>query len=583
MESRLETYRARIGTPRPAQVGRARPTLVATTVALVLSLGAGLLSAQIATSTLAVDTVVGDGTPLPGVAVVVVNRETGTERRGEADDLGRVLLAALPPGDYRISAELSGFESAIVESLSLLVGDTTRLRLSLRPQIEDTLEVSSEAPLVEVYRSDAAAKVVPEQIRELPVVDRKFERLAFITPGVQTDRVEYLDRTGAPVVGTGANSAHVLYMVDGVELTDPGNGLTRQRLSQDAVREFRVSRQGFDAELGGSTSGAISIVTHSGTNDLRGTVYGFYRSDALRSEGALEVGDADTSRYQIGLAIGGPVVRDRTHFFASLEHLDDNQVAYVRPLGEWEDQAADVPAPVELTTVLLSLDHRFAASSSGSARLSWERYRQTNYDVGGVRDESHGWRWDRDAWSLVLGHTWVIGESLLNELRGQLASRDVRFPANSNNVGKFFSSGATFQTGGHWVGPDGQALGSIFELRDTFTGSSATAATSSRPARRGCTMTRTTGRIGSASAFSSMRPTTTAFRTDTSTAKARAGSPSTLTISGSSCMTTGVPTPGSRSASVCGMTSTPTATTRTSSTPCSMAADRWTPTTFSLA
>jgi len=437
--------------------------------ALVLGLAAFSLHAQIATSTLAVDTVVGDGAPLPGVTVVVVNPETGTERRGVADELGRVLLAALPPGDYRISAERAGFETAVVESLPLLVGDTTRLRLRLRPQIEDTLEVSGEAPLVDVYRSDAAANVVPEQIRELPVVDRKFERLAFITPGVQSDRVDYLDRTGAPVVGAGANSAQVLYMVDGVELSEPSGGLTRQRLSQDAVREFRVSRQGFDAELGGSTSGAISIVTHSGTNDLRGTVYGFYRSDALRSEGALEVGGADTSRTQLGLAIGGPVVRDRTHFFASLEHLDDNQVAYVRPFGEWEDQAADVQAPVELTTVLLSLDHRFRTSSSGSARLFWERYRQTNYDVGGVRDESHGWRWDRDAWTLVLGHTWVIGESRLNELRGQLASRDVYFPANSSEVGEWFSFGTTLQTDGHWVGPDGRGLGRIAEIRDTFT------------------------------------------------------------------------------------------------------------------
>ena len=468
MEPRPQSHRVRIETLRSVPIGAPRLTLVATTVALVLCLGAYQLAAQIATSTLAVDTMVGDETPLPGVTVVAVNPETGTERRGVADEFGRVLLAALPPGDYRVSAELAGFETVVVESLSLRVGDTTRLRLSLRPQIEDSLEVSGEAPLVDVYRTEAAANVVPEQIRELPVVDRKFERLAFITPGVQSDRVDYLDRTGAPVVGAGANSAQVLYMVDGVELTDPFSGLTRQRLSQDAVREFRVSRQGFDAELGGSTSGAISIVTHSGTNDLRGTVYGFYRADALRSTGALDVGDADTSRYQLGLAIGGPVVRDRTHYFLSLEHLDDNQVAYVRPLGAWEDQAADVPAPVELTTVLLSFDHRFAASSSGSARLLWERYRQTNYDVGGVRDESHGWRWDRDAWSLVLGHTWVIGEARLNVLRAQLASRNVYAPTNSNHVGEFFSFGTTLQTGGHWLGPEVRGLGSFAELRDTF-------------------------------------------------------------------------------------------------------------------
>lgn len=436
---------------------------------MALCLCAPQVAAQVATASLVVRTVLGEGDVLPGVAVTVTNVETGAERAAVTGTAGHVLLSALPPGRYTVTAKLSGFEAPTAPETELRVGETVRIRLTLRPVVEETLDVSGEAPLVDVYRTEAAANVVPEQIRELPVIDRKFERLALLTPGVQGDRTEYFDRAGSPVVGAGATGDRTSFLVDGVELTDPLTGLARQRLSQDAVREFRVSRQGFDAELGGSASGVVSIVTHSGTNDLRGSAYGFYRADALRSRGALELEDADFTRSQFGISVGGPLTRDRAHYFASVEHLDDNRVAFVRPLGAFTDLAEDAAAPVEQTSALLALDHRFTDSSSGTAKLAWERYRQTNYDVGGVRDASHGWRWDRDAWTLFLAHTWVAGDNRLNELRGQLGSRDADFPANSDALGEFFSGGATLQTGGHWLGPDCFLRGQFAEIRDTYT------------------------------------------------------------------------------------------------------------------
>ena len=118
--------------------------------------------------------------------------------------------------------------------------------------------------------------------------------------------------------------------------------------------------------------------------------------------------------------------------------------------------------------LLASFDHRFGTSSSGTARLAWERYRQTNYDVGGVRDESYGWRWDRDAWTVVLGHTWVLADNRLNDLRGQVGSRDLAFPVNSTELGEWFSAGASLQTGGHWLGPDSGLQGDFAEIRETF-------------------------------------------------------------------------------------------------------------------
>ena len=220
-------------------------------------------------------------------------------------------------------------------------------------------------------------------------------------------------------------------------------------------------------------------------------------------------------------------------------------------------------------------------SSTGSARLLWERYRQTNYDVGGVRDELHGWRWDRDAWTLVLGHTWVIGESRLNELRGQLASRDVYFPTNSSEVGEFFSSGATLQTGGHWVGPDGQGLANIVELRDTFTWQ---LGNGRHQLRAGASWMHyeqdyREDRFG----FGLL-----VYATDDRSLPYRYlyGEGSSRIDQRTDYLGVFVhddwrPTVGSPSASGCATTSTPTATTRISSTPCSMAADRSTRTTSS--
>ena len=168
------------------------------------------------------------------------------------------------------------------------------------------------------------------------------------------------------------------------------------------------------------------------------------------------------------MTLGGPLVRDRTHYFLSLEHLDDNQVAYVRPGGSLGNLAADVPAPVEQTSLLAGIDHRFAESSTGAARLIWERYRQDNYDVGGVRDESNGWSFDRDAWTLLLGHSWVIGDNQLNEIGAQLGSREIAIPANSETLGEWYSLGASLQTGGTIFGPDGLLTGDFAEIRETF-------------------------------------------------------------------------------------------------------------------
>ncbi len=445
--------------------------------ALVGSLGvfvlflfrSGPAVAQVGTARLEINTVAGEQAALAGVKVVATNTDSGFERRVTTGDLGAALLTGLVPGSYRLEARREGFEPAVEPSIVLRTGHTVRLTLTLRPQVTAELEVTDQVPLVDPFRIDSSNNIVPEQMMSLPVPDRSYEKLAFFTPGVQRERWEYMDMRGSPVVGSSAAAPSTAYFVDGASFSDPFVGRSRVELSQDAIRELRVVNNRFDAEIGGSAGGAISLVTKAGGNAVSGSVFAFYRADWLRSQGALEIEESDYSRTHLGFTIGGPIVRDQTHYFVAFEHLDENDVVLVRPGGAFTGRADDVPRPVERTHLLASLDHRFSSTSTLSGKLLWERARTDNYLVGGVVAESHGYSRDNDNWSLRLGHSWVIDESRLNELRIQGGSRELRLPMNSTELAEWFSTGSTLQIGANIIGPRFELDTDFFQVDDTFT------------------------------------------------------------------------------------------------------------------
>ena len=148
-------------------------------------------------------------------------------------------------------------------------------------QLAETVNVVGQASLVDIYKTDSSTNIVPEQIDALPVQDRDFQRLAFLAPGVQRERGGNRFIGNGPVIGAGGNASQSTILVDGVDFTDPALGLARARFSQDAISEFRVIANRFDSEIGGSAGGALSIVTKSGTNDLKGTAFGFFRDESL--------------------------------------------------------------------------------------------------------------------------------------------------------------------------------------------------------------------------------------------------------------------------------------------------------------
>lgn len=436
-------------------------------VALVISLAAPA-AAQVRFATLEVFATDAQGGALPGATVEVQRPETGLTRTLVTSSEGVAVASALPPGTYRVRVDLEGFQPLEESGITLRVGQTARVevRLQLEAQ-EEQITVTGSASLVDVLKTDSSTNIVPEQIDTLPVADRDFQRLAFIAPGVQRERGDFRFISGGPVIGAGGNASQATILVDGVDYTDPALGLSRVRFSQDAIQEFRVINNRFDSEIGGSAGGALSIITRSGTNQLSGRVFAFYRADELREPRPLAEEDTDFSRSQAGFTLGGPFALDRTHYFVSFEHIDEENVSLFRPAGAFADRAADVDHPFRNTLGFASLDHSISDSQSFTARLVYERYREDNFRVGGVVAPEAGQELNRDNWNVTLEHLAVLGSKRLNELRFQGGHREFDEPTNSDDVSEWFSGGATLQTGSNILG-DLLGEGDLFEVRDTF-------------------------------------------------------------------------------------------------------------------
>jgi hypothetical protein len=448
---------------------RSRRHLAAWPLLLALALFAAVPAlAQLSTANVEVVVTDAQGAALPGVTVAVENVETGLRRQAVTGENGGASIQGLAPGTYRGSFELDQFAPAKQDKIVLRVGQTLQVRVQLTPaNAAENITVTATAPLVDVYKTDSSTNIVPEQIQSLPVPDRDFQRLAFIAPGVERERGGFRFVGGGPVIGGGGNASNATILVNGVDFTDAALGLSKIRLSQDAIGEFRVINSRYDTEVGGTSGGALSIVTKSGTNKFAGSAFGFYRADQLRTASKLDRSFSDYSRDQYGLTFGGPVKPDVAHFFVSAEEINEKNFTAFRPGGAFISQSADLRHPFDQTLGFAKLDHKISDAQTFNANLAWETYKEKNFRVGGVSDQSYGQQLNRDNWNLTLEDLAVLGNNQLNELRAQGGHRKFEEPPNSTAVAEWFSSGNTLQTGGNILG-DLLGDGKEYEVRDTF-------------------------------------------------------------------------------------------------------------------
>ncbi|MBI3049096.1 MAG: TonB-dependent receptor [Acidobacteria bacterium] len=396
-------------------------TLIARLVlAGALSVAALPAAAQQTTGSIAGRVIDDQNAGIPGAALTARNPDTGFTRAVTADESGLYLLAALPVGAYEVSAERAGLARFQRDGIIVNIAQTTDLDIVLRvAPLTETVTVTSEAPVVSVTSSTVGQVVETARIESLPLNGRQFANLAATVPGVglgfhseQSKSSQY-----SPQI-SGGNGRNVNYIVDGGDNNDDTTGGLLQLFPLEAIQEFNVMTQRFDAEYGRGGA-VINVVTKSGTNDLAGSWFTLLRDDSINARtfsGRINRLDKqDYRRYQFGGSLGGPIVEDRAHFFAAYERTQQDTTQVVSTLGLFtsEDGVYDVPFRENLFTT------KVTATATPAHYLALRYGRDWNSQpVGaGLRAARSSWATSFNTFDSVnMNHNWVVRGSTLNEL-----------------------------------------------------------------------------------------------------------------------------------------------------------------------
>jgi len=273
------------------------------------------------------------GGVLPGATVTVENVGTRDVRTAVTTDTGDYVFTLLPIGTYTVKIELQGF-SAYSSRAVLTSGDRIRVdgKLSLGT-ISETVEVTAEAPLLQTDTSTLSALVTEKAVQDLPVVGRNFINLVQLVPGANTGANNSVasgtrpdDRRQTSAVSiNGAPDTQNNQMIDGMDNNERYIGTIGVKPSMDAIQEVRVQTNLYSAEVGRTGGGVINILTKSGTNDFHGSAYEFYRNDRFDERDYFATVDPILDQHQFGGSLGGPVIANRTFFFADYERFNSER------------------------------------------------------------------------------------------------------------------------------------------------------------------------------------------------------------------------------------------------------------------
>jgi hypothetical protein len=281
------------------------------------------------------------GGALPGVTVTATNLETGQNRSDVTDKDGMYRLNLLPPGRYRVDAELTGLGKVSTPAVTVLLGNDTRNDMKLNPQVTESITVSAVAPVIDTQRTGMAASVTNRQIANLPLLGRDFRSLASLTPGVSAGAFD----TNS-ITANGARPLSTDFNIDGASSNNDffgqQTGGTRPAFtfSQAAIKEFQVIRTQYDAEYGRGVGAVVNAITKSGTNKIEGEIFYYDRKKGWAATRPLTINQTingttyplaisdsflakDTT--QPGFAVGGPIVHDRLFFFLNADGLKNAQ------------------------------------------------------------------------------------------------------------------------------------------------------------------------------------------------------------------------------------------------------------------
>ena len=304
---------------------------------------------------------------LPGATVTATNLDTGGQTVAVTDQNGEFRLLKLPPGKYKLQAELTGFSTVIVPSVELLVGQnaTVPFVLSLA-QVNESVTVTGESPLVDTSSSQVAGNVDRRQMESMPLQGRNWMELSKLVKGITAN-----DVTNTP--GVGSDDMFQLNL-DGQQITQKiaGSGFGQPRFSRESIAEFQIVTNMFDITQGRSAGIEVQAITKSGTNVNSGSFYGFFRSDKLNAPDPVAKKVLPYSNQQIGGTFGGPIIKDKLHYFASYEYEREPGTYFSSP-STLPGQSFTVPFKNGQKSFLARVDDQLSNASRLSVRGSrWD-------------------------------------------------------------------------------------------------------------------------------------------------------------------------------------------------------------------
>jgi hypothetical protein len=412
------------------------------------------------------------GGALPGVTVTAVHEASGNTFEAVTDERGEYRIP-VRVGAYRVTADLAGFTPA-TRTITLLVGQQAVLGLQLAVSgVQESVTVTGEAPLLDVTQSSLGGNIDTRQLEELPVNGRNWVDLVMLAPGSRSNAVaEQPSEVGSIGPSTGRVGGDFELNIDGQQLTmHAGAGAPEPHFSKDAIAEFEYLSSRFDATQGRSSGMQINAVTKSGTNVYSGGFSGFFRHDRFNSADFVAGRVLPYNDQQYSVIFGGPIRRDRVHFFANYEY-------------EREPRTAVWTTPYPSFNLDLSRLHtdkkggvRIDAQFSPRTRLmlrgsTWSAVKPADGDSDTTPTETFD-TLDK-ATQLLATLTQVVNINFVNEVKLGYASLISDVEGLLNNPNSRFGHDAPLillsglTAGGSLQRPDGQTQ-EVYSIRDDVT------------------------------------------------------------------------------------------------------------------
>lgn len=404
----------------------------------------GSVLAQASTATITGRILDPQGNVVPGANVTATNTATGLSRTTTSNDDGEYTIAQLPPGIYEITVEAKGFSRSLQKDFELNVGTKPTLNFELKAGgVAETVEVQSDAPLIETTKSELGGVVSPTEVQNLPLLNRTFANLSTILPEARP--IGSFDPTKTRVGNiafSGGDGRQLDVNVDGGDDKDNVVGSLLQNFAYEGIQEFQVLQHRWTAESGRAVGGVVNVVTKSGSNELHGSAFFNYRNQDLRKLDFFERRDKeerdrtgtplpdglsdkpDFNRQEFGGSLGGPIVKDKLFFFGAYEQFRERQNLFIP--ADLVAQIAAIPGATASNTIptpyndhLLTakVDHRISTNQSMSYRYAYQSNDSPNdqVDPGLPADLTGGNTNNNHLHSFVARHNYTFSSTKLNE------------------------------------------------------------------------------------------------------------------------------------------------------------------------